>query len=292
MKKTDKIVVLEEYKSNAERTTSRHDASQRTHTAPDAVSKPVAKKKPRKRVRVRAWTLLKVIGVAGGFFVLLYLLGCTPFFQVNSYVVEGNLALTDEKVVALSGIEQGDNIFYANIGSAKRSLRQNPFVEDADVRRKLPDQIVITLKERRSVGYIVTSDGYVQVGEDGRLLAIQQSLSNYSLPVISGVELSELPAIGGFIQNAKLKQALEVLQHCDQSLLNNIAELNVGQDYYILAYTNQKVEVRLGGLENMEQRLQDLNQILTTVVGTQVAVDQILYIDMRYEGQPVIKLRT
>lgn len=277
MNKTGKIIVLEEYKSNAEKSVP----EQRKQTAPG-----------KQRVRQKKRSLLKGIGAVAGFFVLLYLLGCTPFFQVNSFEVTGNSALTDEKVVALSGIEQGDNFFYADTWGAKRSLRQNPFVENVKIRRKLPDRLLIQVTERRSVGYIVTRDGYVQVGEDGRLLAIQQSLSNYGLPVISGVELSELPAIGGFIQNEKLKQALEVLQHCDQSLLNNIAELNVGQEYYILAYTNQKVEVRLGGLDNIEQRLQDLNQILTTVVGTQIAVDQILYIDMRYEGQPVIKLRT
>ncbi|MBE6111977.1 MAG: FtsQ-type POTRA domain-containing protein [Peptococcaceae bacterium] len=277
MNKTGKIIVLEEYKSNAEKSVP----EQRKQTAPG-----------KQRVRLKKRSLLKGIGAVAGFFVLLYLLGCTPFFQVNSFEVTGNSALTDEKVVALSGIEQGDNFFYADTWGAKRSLRQNPFVENVKIRRKLPDRLLIQVTERRSVGYIVTRDGYVQVGEDGRLLAIQQSLSNYGLPVISGVELSELPAIGGFIQNEKLKQALEVLQHCDQSLLNNIAELNVGQEYYILAYTNQKVEVRLGGLDNIEQRLQDLNQILTTVVGTQIAVDQILYIDMRYEGQPVIKLRT
>ena len=85
---------------------------------------------------------------------------------------------------------------------------------------------------------------------------------------------------------------MEILQNCDQSLLDNIAELNVGQDYYILAYTNQKLEVRLGGLDNIEQRLQDLNGILTNVVGTTIASDQILYIDMRYEGSSVIKLRS
>ena len=58
------------------------------------------------------------------------------------------------------------------------------------------------------------------------------------------------------------------------------------------AYTNQKLEVRLGGLDNIEQRLQDLNEILTEVVGTTVMADQILYIDMRYEGSPLIKLRS
>lgn len=124
------------------------------------------------------------------------------------------------------------------------------------------------------------------------MLAIQQSLSNYRLPVISGVGINELPELGGIIQNKKLRQALDILQSCDVTLLDNIAELNVGQEYYILLYTNQQLEVRLGGLENMEQRLKDLNKILTEVVGTKIASDRILYIDMRYENSSaIIKLR-
>lgn len=275
MKKTDKIVILDEYKSNVEQDRSEKQAISR----------------PRYRFRLKKWKLLKCGGVVILFFLLLYLLGGLPFFRIAVIDVEGNQALSDEKVVTLSGIHIGDNFFYADVRTAKKSLQQNPFVKTVSIQRKLPNRFVICLEERRAVGYLVTTDGYVQVDEDGRFLAIQQSLSNYNLPVISGVELSELPSIGGFIENAKLKQALEVLQYCDQSLLSNISELNVGQDYYILAYTNQKVEVRLGGLDNIEQRLQDLNQILTSVVGVTIAADQILYIDMRYDGQQIIKPR-
>ncbi len=276
MKKTDKIVVLDDYKSNAERNMSMEN------------TKMVSKK----RLRFRRPKLIKILGLAVAFFALLYLLGCLPFFQVSEIAVEGTTALTVDKVISLSGIQTGDNFFYLDTWNAKKDLKQNPFVEDVKIRRMLPNKVTIVVTERKSIGYIVTTDGYVQVGEDGRLLAIQQTLSNYNLPVISGIDLSELPAIGGFIENEKLKQALEILQNCDQSLLDNIAELNVGQEYYILAYTNQKLEVRLGGLDNIEQRLQDLNGILTNVVGTKIASDQILYIDMRYEGSPVIKLRS
>ena len=276
MKKTDKIVVLDDYKSNAERNMPMENAKM--------VSK--------KRLRFRRQKLIKVLGLTVTFFALLYLLGCLPFFQVSEIAVEGTTALTVDKVISLSGIQTGDNFFYLDTWNAKKDLEQNPFVEDVKIRRMLPNKVTIAVTERKSIGYIVTTDGYIQVGEDGRLLAIQQTLSNYNLPVISGIDLSELPAIGGFIENEKLKQALEILQNCDQSLLDNIAELNVGQEYYILAYTNQKLEVRLGGLDNIEQRLQDLNGILTNVVGTKIASDQILYIDMRYEGSPVIKLRS
>lgn len=276
MKKMDKIVVLDEYKSGSEK----------------KMVAPRETKVRTKRLRFRKYGVLKLLCATGLFLALLYLLGCLPFFQVQEIMVEGTTALRDDKAIALSGFKQGDNFFYLDIWDAKKSLKQNPFVEDVTIRRTLPNHVTICIKERKSIGYIVTPDGYVQVGEDGRFLAIQQSLSNYNLPVISGVELSELPAIGGFIENEKLKQALEILQNCDQSLLDNIAELNVGQEYYILAYTNQKLEVRLGGLDQIEQRLEDLNEILTNVVGTQIAADQILYIDMRYEDSPYIKLRS
>lgn len=276
MKKTDKIVVLDDYKSHTE------------SEVPMGNAKPAAKK----RFRLRSPKLMKLLGLLVGVLALLYLLGCLPFFQVAEITVEGSTALTADKVIALSGIETGDNFFYLDTWNAKKDLLQNPFVEAVKIRRMLPNKVAIVITERKSIGYIVTTDGYIQVGEDGRLLAIQQTLSNYNLPVISGIDLSELPAIGGFIENEKLRQALEILQNCDQSLLDNIAELNVGQEYYILAYTNQKLEVRLGGLDNIEQRLQDLNGILTNVVGTKIASDQILYIDMRYEGSPVIKLRS
>lgn len=276
MKKTDKIVVLEDYKSHTE------------SDVPMEKTRPV----PKKRFRLRSPKLVKLFGLLVSVLALLYLLGCLPFFQVAEIAVEGVSALPDDKVIALSGIEAGDNFFYLNTWDAKKDLLQNPFVEAVKIRRTLPNKVTIVITERKSIGYIVTTDGYIQVGEDGRLLAIQQTLSNYKLPVISGIDLSELPAIGGFIENEKLKQALEILQNCDQSLLDNIAELNVGQEYYILAYTNQKLEVRLGGLDNIEQRLQDLNGILTNVVGTTIASDQILYIDMRYEGSSVIKLRS
>ncbi len=293
MNKTDKIVVLEEYKSNAEKEKTRSEALRKEDVTVKAKAGFLLRGLLKKLFTFdKRQLLLKAIGVVVAIPVVLLFLGFIPFFQVTIFEVDGNLALTDEKVSSLAEIGYGDNIFFVNTRAAERNLRKSPFVEEVDVQREFPNKVTVQLVERRSVGYIVTSDGYVQVGEDGRLLAIQQSLSNYGLPVISGIELKDLPAIGGFIQNKKLKQALSILQSCDQSLLDNIAELNVGQEHYIIAYTNQKVEVRLGGLENIEKRLQDLNQILTVVVGRQIAVDQILYIDMRYEGQPVIKLRT
>ena len=277
----DKIIVLDDYRTNQQEQVAD------THESNETVQ--VGRVVRKRRLRVRR---LKIMTAVVGLCVSLFIISGLPIFQVQTITVTGNHALSTDKVITLSGIRQGDNLFRMRTGTAEKLLEHNPFVEKASIRRRVPDGIDIVLTERESVGYIVTRDGYVQVDKDGRLLAIQQTLSDYKLPVISGVGLDELPELGGIIQNKKLKQALEILQNCDAALLDNIAELNVGQEYYILLYTNQQLEVRLGGLENIEQRLKDLNKILTEVVGTKIASDQILYIDMRYENSSaVIKVR-
>lgn len=287
----NKIIVLDDYRTAVQESSHGSEQAQvisESHPSSDGQASDGRVVRKRK-LRVRR---MKMIGGILLSCVLLFGISWLPVFQIQQITVVGNDAVSTEKVISISGLEQGDNLFWCGIGEAEKQLRHNPFVKQVNIRRDLPHTLVIQIVERQSVGYIVTSDGYVQVDAEGRLLAIQQSLSNYRLPVISGVGLNELPELGGIIQNEKLKQALDILQSCDSSLLDNIAELNVGKEYYILLYTNQQLEVRLGGLDNMEQRLKDLDKILKEVVGTKIASERILYIDMRYENSSaIIKLR-
>lgn len=291
MENNNKIIILDNYRATAQEKPTDNDVQQSMEGAQseqeqcETVSRVVLKK----QLRTKRLKMVGAILLSG---ILLFGISWLPIFQIQTITVTGNDALSTEKVISLSGLSHGDNLFWCDATTAKKQLRHNPFVEKISIRRALPDEIILQITERKSVGYIMTTDGYVQVDREGRLLAIQQSLGNYRLPVISGVGLNELPELGGIIQNKKLKQALDILQSCDVALLDNIAELNVGQEYYVLLYTNQQLEVRLGGLENLEQRLKDLNKILTEIVGVKYASDQILYIDMRYENSAaVIKLR-
>lgn len=291
MENNNKIIILDNYRAATQENTVPSDIQQPAAAGQSEQDHHVSAGRVVRKKQLRT-KRLKIIGGILLSCVLLFGISWLPIFQIQTITVTGNDALSTDKVISLSGLVQGDNLFWCGAGEAKKQLRHNPFVEQVSIGRALPNEIIIQVKERKSVGYIMSVDGYVQVDAEGRLLAIQQSLGNYRLPVISGVGLNELPELGGIIQNKKLKQALEILQSCDAALLDNIAELNVGQEYYILMYTNQQLEVRLGGLENMEQRLKDLNKILTEVVGVKYASNQILYIDMRYENSAaVIKLR-
>ncbi|MBQ3199222.1 MAG: FtsQ-type POTRA domain-containing protein, partial [Firmicutes bacterium] len=190
----NKIIVLNDYRTAAQESPDdsgvQHHAEETAREAAEPASegRVVRKRKIRvKRMKVLGGTLLAVL--------LLFGISWLPVFQVQQITVTGNDALSTDKVIAISGLEQGDNLFWCGAGEAKKQLRHNPFVKQVSIRRALPDELVIQITERPSVGYIVTIDGYVQVDAEGRMLAIQQSLSDYRLPVISGVGLNELPEL-------------------------------------------------------------------------------------------------
>lgn len=287
MKRQDKIIILNDYKNAEEMKQEKASGQQRKTT----VKQETKKRKKKSRLKIKWKRVFAALFTVVFAFVFIYSVGSSPLFDIKTITVQGNETIATEKIINLSEIETGDNFFAVRVGKAEENLEYYPFIEQAEVKRKLFNKIAILVKERPAIGYVVTPDGYIQVSADARMLAVQQTLNNYNLPVISGVELDELTTLGGVIENKKLQQALKVLSSCDKELLNNLAELNVSQDGEIVAYTNQKLEVRLGSMDNVEKRLSDLNDIIRKIMEQKIPFDDIEYIDVRYAGVPVIKMK-
>lgn len=286
MKRQDKIIILNDYKQA--------EGFEQEQISERSKKKSTGKKLPKKRkqkIKIKWKKLGSAIFTTVLLFVLIYLVGSSPLFDVKTITVQGNETVTTEKIISLAEIETGDNFFAIRVKKAKENLEYYPFIEKAEVKRKLFNKVAIIVQERPAIGYVVTPDGYIQVSADARMLAIQQTLNDYNLPVISGVDLDELTSLGGVIENHKLQQALKVLSSCDKELLGNLAELNVSQNGEIIAYTNQKLEVRLGEMDNVERRLADLNDIIREIAEQKIPLNEIQYIDVRYSGVPVIKMK-
>ena len=99
----------------------------------------------RRRRRGRFSFLLKLV-------CLLLIIGAviaalTLFFKVQSIAVSGNERYSQEEVVAASGIRVEDNLFLLNKYSAAQAIFETlPYVEEATIKRSLPDTIVITVR--------------------------------------------------------------------------------------------------------------------------------------------------
>ena len=82
---------------------------------------------------------------------------------------------------------------------------------------------------------------------------------------------------------------MAILKEGKQGFLENIVELNISNENHILAYTVQGIETRLGTLENMSTKLENLNKILEDVINKEIMGNSVEYIDLRLSGPPVRK---
>ena len=98
-------------------------------------------------------------------------MGATVFFRVQNVEVAGNVRYTAQQVIDVSGVVQGDNLFGLNkFDTARRLRRQLPYVEAVNIRRSLPDTLVITVTECRAAARVSAADGEWLISRTGKVL--------------------------------------------------------------------------------------------------------------------------
>ena len=120
----------------------------------------------------------------------------TLFFRVGTIVVTGQERYTEAEVVAATGVEQDDNLFLLNKYTvANNILAELPYIEEIRINRKLPDTLLIEVKECGDP-LAVIQDGFAWLVSPGGKIVEQRSASQAGdYPVISGCQLLA-PTVG------------------------------------------------------------------------------------------------
>ena len=72
----------------------------------------------------------------------------TLFFRVNVIAVSGEARYTEEEVREATGVETGDHLFLLNKYAVANSiLAKLPYIEEIRINRKLPDTLVVEVRE-------------------------------------------------------------------------------------------------------------------------------------------------
>ena len=120
----------------------------------------------------------------------------TLFFRVGTIVVTGQERYTEAEVIAATGVEQDDNLFLLNKYTvANNILAELPYIEEIRINRKLPDTLLIEVKECGDP-LAVIQDGFAWLVSPGGKIVEQRSASQAGdYPVISGCQLLA-PTVG------------------------------------------------------------------------------------------------
>lgn len=259
----DEIIIGIENPNINKKNTSKKKKTKKKNT------KKINKKKNAKREK--RLKVLKTLSLILIMVVLIVLLLSSSLFNINTIEVVGNSKLSEEKVISLSSIELYTNVFNFSSRKAKSKLKENSYIQDAKISRKLPTTVVITIEERVPTYMLQFADSYVYINNQGYMLEI--SNEKLEVPILTGftTDLSNIKP-GNRINSEDLEKMKMVIR-LYQTLNNNglaeiVSKIDMSDERnYTLFFESEGKKVYLGDASDLSTRIVCLKGILEALDG-------------------------
>ena len=170
---------------------------------------------------------------------MLVICGClvaalTLFFRVNTIVVTGTQRYTQDQVTEASGVTAGDNLFLLNKYDVAAAIRTAlPYVDEIRISRKLPDTLLIDIKEC-GTPVAAVQDGYAWlVSPSGRIVEQLSADEASGYATLTGCQLLA-PSVGTSLalateyatQQTSLLRLLAALE--DEDMMGDVNAIHLG----------------------------------------------------------------
>jgi len=211
-------------------------------------------------------------------------------FQISNFRIKGNSFLEKSQVVQLArqGVF-GQNIFQANIQHVSDMLRDNPWIEMAEVSRKMPDSLQVKIKERIPFAKIEMINGKIFLID--RKAFLLKEIESYEYQVLHTILLNDdiYYEIGRSLQSEEIKKSIKFIEkifsvkNLDQVF--NFTSVSVKEgDRYILKTPYASVLI---SEQSLKENLEKLRMASKIINQEELKVKSI---DLTFDDQVVLKL--
>lgn len=223
----------------------------------------IEKRKRKNRKILLIIILVIIVSICLGAYLL-----TSPTFKIQEISIKGNEQLSKEKVEQIAEIKKGDNIF-SKVGEVlKVKLKQNGYIEEAQINKKYPNKIEIEIKERKKRFQIKTeAEKYIYIDEQGYILDC--STEKLEITTIIGMDITEISNKKRLDEKDlnKVENILQILEECKKiEIADKITQIQVKDDY-ILELENNGITINLGDVTNLKNRMYYVNAILKQEAG-------------------------
>ncbi|WDV44177.1 FtsQ-type POTRA domain-containing protein [Clostridiaceae bacterium M8S5] len=222
-------------------------------------SKAVNRKIKRRKRKFKLFIFFMLIATS------IYLMFNTKYFNIEEIVVVGNSQIETDKIVLLSGIEKGINIFKLRKNAVVENIKMHPYIKGVSVDRDLPKKVVINILERKEAFVIKSLDSYIYADDEGKVLSVLSDKKDVDLIKLSNFGITNV-IIG---QNLKLeeditmKEILDFMKKCKiVKLHDKLTVINKNENQQIELLLKNGLVVEFGKLRNINHKLSFLVSIL------------------------------
>ncbi|MBF0201721.1 MAG: FtsQ-type POTRA domain-containing protein [Desulfamplus sp.] len=206
-------------------------------------------------------------------------------FSLSDISVSGNVLITSDEIIEKAGIRKGDNILDINLQHVRFRLISHPWIQDAAVKRIMPSDIAITVREQKPLALVRvqdTADILMNVkGEpfsenDGIGADTYQRLPREDnpgvmdcpdpLPIVKGLKL-HLDDNGKYLFAGRLHESVMEILHMEKE------ELDI-ETIYVDMETGMKIKGKIGQVPD-ESLFQHGNNFEEPVVTITLGFDNL-----------------
>lgn len=207
------------------------------------------------------------------------------YFNVQNIGVGHNKLVSSEDVITLSKIYKGNNIFYINTNKVRTNLFKNPYILDAAIKRKLPNSILIDIKEREAVFFIEDNKKYIIIDKNGIVLEVRDNIDNMKLTRLEGLDVGNIK-LGEELSSANKRQIDNITNITELINVNSsgieITKVNLSDSENVQIYCGNLL-LKLGPSDLKDK----LNLALNIIVSGNLK-NAKGYIDVSVDGNPVV----
>ncbi|MBK5277196.1 MAG: FtsQ-type POTRA domain-containing protein [Desulfuromonadales bacterium] len=233
---------------------------------------------------------LGVAGVSllfGILFIAYKAIGSTTFFRLNTMEVSSAKRLSRDEILALAGVEAGQDLARMNLKRMGEQLAQNPWVETVRIHRYFPDRLSISITEREPLA-IVNMGFIYYLDKKGTVFKSLSQGDKLDYPVITGFSEEDMSSNPAGTRDA-LKTTCEllgILREKGAFILADVSEIHYDKGYGFTLFTaSGSLPVKVGS-GDFAAKVDRLARIYRELM---VQRSSLHYIDLDYNDKIVVK---
>lgn len=203
----------------------------------------------------------------------------------------GLAQVSRSEMLPVFGEDIGRNIFFVPISERRKQLEQIPWIEHASVMRLLPDQIRISVVERKPIAFVRVGSQVDLIDINGVVLTEPPAMMaqhHYSFPVVTGID-SRDPVVARRARMEVYQRLIADLDSSGQHLSDQISEIDLRdpEDARVLLPEQGTDILAHFGEDHFLERYQ---RYKAHIAEWRQQYPKLAEVDLRYEQQVVLQM--
>ena len=183
----------------------------------------------------------------------------SPIFNIKEIQVTNNNITPSDTIISLSELKLDENIFKFNKYNVKNKIKENAYIEDVKIHRKIPNVVQIEITKRQPKYSIDFMGKYAYINSQGYILEVADT--NNGLPIIQGIATNEEEIVPNSRLNEDDLTSLEnIIKIMDIAKENNldtkVTSIDItNKNQYSIYIQEEKKRIHLGENTNLGNKM-------------------------------------